>query len=304
MAEVELSAGTISHEDTGGEGPVIVLLHGLLMTASLWDAVVAELGPAVRCIRPTMPLGAHRRPMRPDADLSLRGQVRLLAEFLERLDLQDVTLVFNDWCGAQLLVAEGWDARVGRLVLVSCETDDNYPPGLPGRVAALAARLPGGLAAALKPLRFRALRRLPLTFGLMSKRPVPDELFDRWLEPARNRPEIRRDLRKYAGDTREGRRQLVAATPRLTDYGKPVLVVWAAEDKVMPIAAGRRLAATFPQSSFVEIADSRTLIPIDQPQALAGTIATFVGAATDPRGLTHDPPHPGHRRDRHRRGRC
>jgi hypothetical protein len=126
-----------------------------------------------------------------------------------------VTLVFNDWCGAQLLVADGWDARVGRLVLVSCETDDNYPLGLPGRVVALAARLPGGLAAALKPLRFRALRRLPLTFGLLSKRPVPDALIDRWLEPARNRPEIRRDLRKYAGDTRKGRRQLVAATPRL-----------------------------------------------------------------------------------------
>jgi pimeloyl-ACP methyl ester carboxylesterase len=196
-----------------------------------------------------------------------------------------VTLVFNDWCGAQLLVADGWDARVGRLVLVSCETDDNYPLGLPGRVVALAARLPGGLAAALKPLRFRALRRLPLTFGLLSKRPVPDALIDRWLEPARNRPEIRRDLRKYAGDTRKGRRQLVAATPRLTGYWKPVLVVWAAEDRVMPIAAGRRLAASFPQSSFVEIADSRTLIPIDQPQALAGIIATFVGAATDTRGL-------------------
>jgi pimeloyl-ACP methyl ester carboxylesterase len=128
MPEVELSAGPIWYEDAGDDGPVIVLVHGLLMTASLWDAVVDELGPGVRCVRPTMPLGAHRRPMRPDADLLLRGQVRLLVEFLERLELEDVTLVFNDWCGAQLLVAEGWDARVGRLVLASCEIYDNYPP--------------------------------------------------------------------------------------------------------------------------------------------------------------------------------
>ena len=255
---------------------MIVLCHGLLMTASLWDAVVAELGPGFRCIRPTLPLGAHRRPMRAEADLSLRGQVRLLAEFLERLELEEVTLVFNDWCGAQLLVAEGWDGRVGRLVLASCETDDNYPPGLPGRVAALAARLPGGLAAALKPLRFKALRRLPMTFGLMSKRPIPDELFDQWLQPALTNPAIRRDLRKYAGDTRQGRRQLVKANPRLAGFANTVLVVWAAEDKVMPIAAGRRLAGSFPDSRFVEIADSRTLIPIDQPRALAGAIATFV----------------------------
>jgi pimeloyl-ACP methyl ester carboxylesterase len=277
MAEIELSAGSILYEDTGGEGPVLVLLHGLLMTASLWDEVVEELGPGFRCVRPTLPLGAHRRPMRPEADLSLRGQVRLLVEFLERLELQEVTLVFNDWCGAQLLVAEGWDARVGRLVLASCETYDNYPPGLPGRVAALAARLPGGLAAALKPLRFKALRRLPMTFGLMSKRPVPDELIDQWLEPALTNPAIRGDLRKYAGDTREGRRQLVRANSRLSGFGKPVLVAWAAEDKVMPIQAGRQLAESFPHARFVEILDSRTLIPIDQARALAGVIAAFVG---------------------------
>jgi pimeloyl-ACP methyl ester carboxylesterase len=85
MEEIDLSAGIISYEDSGGEAPVVVLCHGLLMTASLWDAVVAELGPGFRCVRPTLPLGAHRHPMRPEADLSLRGQVRLLAEFLERL---------------------------------------------------------------------------------------------------------------------------------------------------------------------------------------------------------------------------
>jgi pimeloyl-ACP methyl ester carboxylesterase len=292
MAEIELSAGSILYEDTGGEGPVIVLCHGLLMTASLWDEVVEELGPSFRCVRPTLPLGAHRRPMRTDADLSLGGQVRLLAEFLERLELQEATLVFNDWCGAQLLVAEGLDGRVGRLVLASCETYDNYPPGLPGRVAALAARLPGGLAAVLKPLRIKALRRLPMTFGLLSKRPVPNALFDRWLEPALTNAAVRRDLRKYAGDTRQGRRQLVKANSRLLGFDKPVLVVWAAEDKVMPAAAGRRLAASFPHSRFVEIPNSRTLIPLDQPRALADAIATF---ATNPlsrreRHASYEPP--------------
>jgi pimeloyl-ACP methyl ester carboxylesterase len=276
MAEIELSAGAIRYEDSGGKGPVVVLCHGLLMTVSLWDEVVAALGPGFRCVRPTLPLGAHPRPMRPEADLSLRGQVRLLAEFLERLELQAVTLVFNDWCGAQLLVAEGWDARVGRLVLVSCETDDNYPPGLPGRLAALAARLPGGLAAVLRPLRFGALRRLPMTFGLLSKRPVPDEVFDQWLEPALTNAAIRRDLGKYAGDTRQGRRQLAKANAHLAGFAKPVLVAWAAEDKVMPIAAGRRLAASFPDSRFIQIPNSRTLIPVDQPGALADAIATFI----------------------------
>ncbi|AIJ21693.1 hydrolase, alpha/beta hydrolase fold family [Amycolatopsis methanolica 239] len=64
---------------------------------------------------------SHRKPMKPDADLSLRGHVRLLAEFLEALDLRDVTLVLNDWGGGQFLISERLAGRVGRLALVACE---------------------------------------------------------------------------------------------------------------------------------------------------------------------------------------
>jgi pimeloyl-ACP methyl ester carboxylesterase len=166
--------------------------------------------------------------------------------------------------------------RVGRIVFASCETYENYPPGLGGKFAALSAALPGGMAMLVKPLRFRAIRRLPMTFRLMSKRPVPDELFERWLEPAQTRRDIRADLRKYAGDTRAGRAELVAANSSLERFRKPVLVAWAAEDRMLPIDAGRRLADSLPNSRFIEIADSRTLIPIDQPVALARAIARFV----------------------------
>ena len=52
------------------------------MDASLWDAVVADLSADHRCVLPTLPLGAHRRPMRADADLSPGGAARLIGEFL------------------------------------------------------------------------------------------------------------------------------------------------------------------------------------------------------------------------------
>src|SRR4051812_43877422 len=42
MNEIELQAGPIEYEDRGA-GPVVVLLHGLLMDATLWSDVVADL---------------------------------------------------------------------------------------------------------------------------------------------------------------------------------------------------------------------------------------------------------------------
>jgi pimeloyl-ACP methyl ester carboxylesterase len=273
--EVELSAGTIEYQDTGGSGPVIVLLHGLAMDGSLWRHVVARLRPNYRCILPTLPLGGHRRPMRPDADLSLSAMVRLVAEFLERLNLYDVTLVGNDWGGAQLLISEGRAERVGRLVLVACEAFENYPPGLPGKAAALAAKVPGGISAAFQPLRLRPMRRLPFTWGWMSKRPVPDEVMDAWLRPVQTSREIRRDLRKYAGSV-PPKEVLLEWAERQRSFEGPVLVVWAWEDRVMPREHGRRLAELFPAGRLVEVADSYTLIPEDQPAMLAAHIRGFV----------------------------
>src|SRR4051795_7936723 len=107
MPEIDVTAGTIEYEDTGGDGPVVVLLHGLAMDGSLWRHVVADLRDEHRCVVPTLPFGSHRRPMKPDADLSLRGHANLVGELLERLDLQDVTLVQNDLGYAQLLAVEG-----------------------------------------------------------------------------------------------------------------------------------------------------------------------------------------------------
>jgi pimeloyl-ACP methyl ester carboxylesterase len=271
MPEIDLSAGTIEYEDTGGSGPVLVLLHGALMNGSLWRKVVSELRGEHRCVVPTLPLGGHRRPMHPDADLSLRGQVRLLGEFLERLDLRDVTLVGNDWGGAQLLAK---DERVARLVLASVEAFDNFPPGLAGKNLQLSGRMPGGLALAARALRVRALRRTPITFGWMSKRPVPDDVMDDWLRPLQTQKEIRRDLAKYVHPLEKD--AFLNAAEELRSYNRPALVVWATEDRVMPLEHGRRLAELLPQGRLVEIADSYTLIPEDQPQELAQAIREFV----------------------------
>jgi pimeloyl-ACP methyl ester carboxylesterase len=288
MPVVELTTGPIEYEDTGGCGPVLVLLHGLVMDGRVWRGVVDELGEQFRCILPTLPFGAHRHAMRPDADLSLRGQGRIIAEFLDRLDLRDVTLVFNDWGGAQVMIAEGLMDRVGRLVLTPCEAFENYPPGIAGRLAWLTAKLPGGFLVMRRLMLIERFRRLPIAFGQMSKQGVPDELMRGWLAPLRRR-EIRRDLARYAGAARAGRRDMLAATPALGSFERPVLVAWAPECRMMPPEHGRRLADSFPDARLVEIDGAYTLLPLDQPVALAAALSEFVAGrspATVGRGAT------------------
>ncbi|HVY95536.1 MAG TPA: alpha/beta hydrolase [Solirubrobacterales bacterium] len=274
MGWVEVSAGEVEYGDTGGEGPVLVMLPGLGMDGRLWHGVIEALGDEYRCITPVLPFGAHERPMRADADLSLRGVGRIVTELLAALDLRDVVLCFNDWGGAQVMIADRGVERVGKLVLVSCETEGNYPPGLAGQAAWLSAKLPGGLALMRRTLLTPWLRRLPMVYDQMSKRGVPDELMRSWLEPLR-RPEIKRDLRKYAGDAMNGRKAIRAASAALPSFERPVLVVWDREGKMMPAAEGRRLAAAFPNSRFLELDDCYTLVPLDQPRRLAELIADF-----------------------------
>ena len=275
MKEIQLSAGTIEYQDTGGDGPVLVLLHGLMMDATLWDDVIAALSASHRCVAPTLPLGAHRHPMDPGADLSLPGIARLAAEFLDRLDLRDVTLVGNDTGGAlvQLLMCGG-QARVGRAVLVSCDAFDNFPPGLTGKTLVLSGKLPPPLFGLfMQQMRLRAVRRLPIAFGWLTKR--GDAATARWMRPVLTRPEIRRDavrmLRAAAADTGF----LLAAAERLPGFNRPALVVWASQDRVMPAEHGRRLAGLLPQARLAEVDDSYTLIPLDQPARLARAIQDF-----------------------------
>ena len=56
------TAAGLMYSDASGDGPVVVLLHGVLMGGSLWDAVVEGLRDRYRCIVPELPFGAHTAP--------------------------------------------------------------------------------------------------------------------------------------------------------------------------------------------------------------------------------------------------
>ena len=59
-----------------------------------------------------------------------------------------------------------------------------------------------------------------------------------------------------------------------------MLIVWAREDKLMPPVHAERLAQHFENARRVWVDDSRTLIPVDQPEVLAHHLCSFLTSNT------------------------
>jgi pimeloyl-ACP methyl ester carboxylesterase len=272
--ELVVPAGTVEYREEGDpNGPPVVLLHGLLMNDAQWNLALPLLPSGFRYLLPVLPMGGHRIPMREDADLTMSGMVNIVADFLDALDLDDVTLVVTDWGGALFLTDIGRDKRVARMVICPSEAFDNFPPGFPGKVAWLASRNTLTVSLAMRQLKVGWLRRQWLMFGQMAKKPVPQEIVDEWMAAGLVDRRIRQDLVKYCR-TKFDKTELIRATNRLADFDGDVLVLWS-RNPVMPDEHATRLAElTGGTLRYVE--DANVLVMLDQPQQTAREIGAFL----------------------------
>jgi pimeloyl-ACP methyl ester carboxylesterase len=274
--EIRLSSGTIRYREAGPKSgaPVLVFVHGLLVDGLLWRKVVRQTQTWARCICPDLPLGSHAIAMDDTADLSPRGIANLIAEFLEAMELTDVTLVANDTGGAlsQLLVTTSPE-RVGALVLTPCDAFDNFPPKV-FRPRRKAARGPRSVLAVLSGMRSPTMRKAPFAFGWLTKRPIPDEITEQWVTPALTDAGVRRDLAKLARGIDPA--DTLDAAAKLAQFDRPTLIAWASEDKFFPPDHAKRLAAIIPGARLEMIDDSYSFVPEDQPDRLAELLREFV----------------------------
>jgi pimeloyl-ACP methyl ester carboxylesterase len=272
--ELQLPQGTLRYHDAGS-GPAIVFVHGVLVNANVWRKVVAALAPDFRCIALDLPFGAHEVPMPLEADLSPPAVADLIADAIEKLDLNEVTLVGNDTGGAfcQLVITRRPE-RIGRLVLTSCDAFEDFPPKALKPLMPI-LRLPGALAAMFAPLRLKAVRRRALTMMRVTKRPVEPEVADSYALPGLRSSAVRRDARKLLAAV--DKRYTLEAAERFKDFDRPALIAFSSEDRFFPQRDARRLAEQLPQARLEWIEDSYTFSPEDQPGRLAGLIREFQG---------------------------
>jgi pimeloyl-ACP methyl ester carboxylesterase len=268
--ELTLKQGTIRYREAGS-GPTIVFVHGYLVDGRLWDGVVDALADRYHCVAPHWPMGAQQVAMAADADLTPPGVATLIEDFLEALDLRDVTLVGNDSGGAmcQVLVARR-PARVGRLVLTNCDTHENFPPSIFKALPPL-AKLPGGVT--LLALPFRSSFVVRNAFRPFAKTNPPAALLQSWAAPGTSDKAVRRDLGKVTrGMTKD---HTLEAAERLRGSEFPLLLAWAPGDRFFPIRYAERLADEVGGAKLVRIPDAATFVPFDQPGRVAAAIAEF-----------------------------
>ena len=277
MPEIQLSQGKIHYREQGS-GPPIVLIHGLLVNGRVWERVLPLLSDRMRVIVPDLPLGSHAEAMNADADLSALALGEMIGELLERLELEQVTVVGNDTGGALAQIAlAAHPERIGRLVLTNCDAFEHFPPAPFDGMLRFAARVPGAVKGLELGGRLRFVRRRAMALAPLTVEPLPDELLKAWLSPLRD-PGVRRDLRKVARGISP--QYTLAAAERLRSFGGPVLIVWGRRDRFFPFADAERLAGLFADARVEPIDEARAFVQWDAPQRLAELIVELEPAIT------------------------
>ncbi|MGH3680030.1 MAG: alpha/beta fold hydrolase [Natronosporangium sp.] len=279
MPTIDLPQGTVTYRAAGpadSTAPPVVFIHPFLMDGSLWTAVADRLAAqGVRSYAPDWPLGAHRIPLGPDADLSPRGVAALIVSFLQALDLDDVTLVGSDTGGALCqFVLDSDPARVGRVVLTNCDAFESFPP-FPFSVIFRLLKGRMRIMLNLQPMRLRAFRHSPLGFGLLANQLDPEQT-KAWVTPCLETGAIRAEAVAFlkAIDPKE----LLDVSTRLNQFDGPVVLVWGTADRVFKPELGRRLQQAFRSARFVDVPQARTLVALDAPDTLAEQIRSASGS--------------------------
>ncbi|CAN3981598.1 alpha/beta fold hydrolase [Kitasatospora purpeofusca] len=108
---------TLLCHDRGGDGPPLLLLHGLAGYGGEWDTLARHLRPGFRVV--TVDQRGHGASTRRPADVSRAAHVADVVAVIEQLDLGPVTLLGQSYGGhAAMLAAAAHPELVERLVMV------------------------------------------------------------------------------------------------------------------------------------------------------------------------------------------
>jgi pimeloyl-ACP methyl ester carboxylesterase len=262
------------HYRIGGQGPLLVLVHGITNSSATWEPVLATLGQRFTVIAPDL-LG-HGDSAKPRGDYSLGANASLLRDFMLALGHERATLVGHSLGGGiAMQMAYQFPERVERLVLVSS----------------------GGLGRQVTPLlRAVALPGAELVLPLLASEPLVNAgaKIGGWIDRIGVR--VGSDLAAMAAGFAslqdiEARRAFVHTARAVIDVGGqrvnatdklylaeavPTLILWGDRDPIIPARHGIRAHELMPGSRLRIFEGAGHFPHHDDPPGFAAAITEFV----------------------------
>ena len=266
-----------------GQGPPLLLIHGIAEAAWAWEVIIPALARKHRVIAPDL-LG-HGRSAKPRGDYSLGNQATLMRDLMISLDIERATLIGHSLGGGiTMQFAYQYPERCERMVLVAS--------GGLGKDVTFVLRslgLPG--ADLVAPLFLSNTTR-----GLM--RGTARWLGRRGLKAS---PGQKAMWRSYAGLTEPATRAAFIATVRavIDQRGQrvsalerlylarslPTLLVWGEKDRIIPVSHAHSAHEEMPGSRLEIINGAGHFVQLEKPQRVAELILDFL-ATTKPARIT------------------
>jgi pimeloyl-ACP methyl ester carboxylesterase len=271
--EIELHGHRVIYR-VAGEGPPIVLIHGMINSSRHWQEVALRLADRFTVVAPD--LIGHGESAAPRGDYSLGAHAAGIRDLLAAIGIDRATIVGHSLGGGVAMqFFYQFPSRVERLALVSSG-------GLGHEVSPLlrSAALPGvsamlsvaahpsvvaGMAAAGARMRARG-----------SGKGAAVQAVARALRPLGERGAREAFVHTLrAVIDRHGQR--VSARDRLYLLdGFPTLVVWGERDRTIPLEHGVATHEAIPGSRFVTLPRAAHFPHLEDPDGLAAALAGFV----------------------------
>ena len=271
---VALNPGRMHYVDEG-HGPTILLVHGTPTWSFEYRHLIRALAGRARVIAPDhFGFGLSDRPAHfaytPDAHAAA------LREFVERLDLRDITLVVHDYGGPiGLPLALDADSRVSRVVLLNTwmwPFDGDPDMQKKGRIA-------GGALGRWMYEHLNVSLRVVMPSAYGDRRKLTPAIRRQYLEVFTDkaaRVQVLHALARALNGSRDYYARLWQDAGTLTRF--PTLIVWGLKDSAFKPHQLAKWRALLPQATVVELRDAGHWPHEEEPEAVIQALKRFLEA--------------------------